>query len=358
MRTTTRWRLVGPVVVFLLASAACSDTNPAEQGESSTDASGNAASAVSVALSFDIGGLGDLGFNDAAYAGMQGAVESGLISEDNTAYLESNNTGSNRDANTENLADQGFDLIVAVGYVFSPTVNQLAEQYPDEYFAVVDGYAKDSPNVTNLTFRENEGSFLVGAAAAMKTQTGTVGFLGGQEGTGLIEKFQAGWEAGARSVDPNIEFLTEYIGDTTAAYNDITKGEALSAKMYDAGADVVYHAAGKSGLGLFKASEAAGELAIGVDVDQSLTASPEEQSLILTSMIKRVDTAVYDTIEAVADDSFVSGYQSFGLADGGVGYAVNEYNDNPQLLSEDVRAKLDEYEAQIVSGAIKVPTEP
>ena len=346
-------RVVALAAALAVAVGACNNTNPAEQGNGASGAAG-----VRVALSFDIGGRGDLGFNDAAYRGMQDAVRDGLIRASDTTYLESNATGSDRDSNTATLADEGFDLVVCVGYAFSPGVNQLAKEYPQTDFAVVDGYAKDAANVTNLTFKENEGSYLVGAAAAMKTSTGTIGFLGGQEGTGLIEKFQAGYEAGARAIDPNIRFLTEYIGDTSAAYDDITKGETLSAKMYDEGADVIYHAAGKSGLGLFKAAVEANRLAIGVDSDQSLTASPEERPLILTSMIKRVDTAVYDTIKAVVNDSFVSGYQSFGLADNGVGYAVNRYNDTPQLLSDDIQAKLDALKAQIESGEITVPTTP
>jgi basic membrane protein A len=357
MLASARRRLLGIAAVVLVAGAsACGNTNPADVGGTGT--STGPGSDVRVALSFDIGGLGDLGFNDSAYKGMQDAVRDGLVREENTDYLESNASGSNRDSNTETLADQGFDLVVCVGYPFSPGVNQLARQYPDTDFAVVDGYSKDAPNVTNLTFEENEGSFLVGAAAAMKTQTGTIGFLGGQEGTGLIEKFQAGYEAGAEAVDPGIRFLTEYIGDTSAAYNDITKGEALSSGMYDAGADVIYHAAGKSGLGLFKAAVEADKLAIGVDSDQSLTASAAERPLILTSMIKRVDTAVYDTIKAEVNDSFVSGYQSFGLADDGIDFAVNQYNDNPQLLSQEIQARLDDYKAQIESGQLSVPTEP
>jgi basic membrane protein A and related proteins len=355
MRVRPGGVLLALAAAVALAAGACGDTNPADV---QPEDPGTAASDIRVALSFDIGGLGDRGFNDSAYKGMQDAVSEGLIAAENTDYLEPNATGSNRDANTEALADQGFDLIVCVGFVFSPGVNDLAKQYPDAYFAVVDGYAKEAPNVTNLTFEEHEGSFLVGAAAAMKSGTGTIGFLGGQEGTGLIEKFQAGYEAGAREIDPNIRFLTEYIGDTTAAFNDITKGEALSRKMYDEGADVIYHAAGKSGLGLFKAAVEAGQLAIGVDSDQSLTASAEERALILTSMIKRVDTAVYDTIKAVINDSFISGYQSFGLADDGVGYAVNQYNDNPELLSEDIQARLEEFRRQIIDGDIEVPTEP
>jgi basic membrane protein A len=207
-------------------------------------------------------------------------------------------------------------------------------------------------------FKEEEGSFLVGAAAAMKSEAGTVGFLGGQQGTGLIEKFEAGYAAGVKEVDPNIEVLVEYIGDSTAAFVDPTKGEALSAKMYDGGADIIYHAAGGSGAGLFKAAVEKDQLAIGVDSDQSLTASPEQRKLILTSMLKRVDTAVFEAIEQVADDDFQKGFQTFGLAEDGVDYAVNQYNDNPQLLSQEIQDELDGLKQEIIDGKIKVPTEP
>jgi basic membrane protein A len=174
----------------------------------------------------------------------------------------------------------------------------------------------------------------------------------------LIERFQAGFEAGAREIDPDIEILVEYIGDSTAAFNDPTRGEALSAKMYDGGADIVYHAAGGSGAGLFKAAVQSNNLAIGVDSDQSLTASPEQRKVILTSMLKRVDTAVHDAIQQTAEGSFQSGTQVFGLAEEGVGYAVNEYNDNPRLLSQDIQTQLDELQQQIIDGAIEVPEEP
>jgi basic membrane protein A len=263
----------------------------------------------------------------------------------------------------QNLADQGCDLIVAVGFAFSEAIKPakgdgIADEYPDQKFAVVDGFAAETDNVTNLAFKEEEGSFLVGAAAGLKTETDTVGFLGGQQGTGLIEKFQAGFEAGVAEVNPQAEVLVEYIGDSTAAFNDPTKGEALSAKMFDQDADVIYHASGASGAGLFKAAVEAEGLAIGVDSDQSLTASPEQQELILTSMLKRVDTAVYDTIEQVTQGEFTTGFQIFGLKEEGVDYAVNEYNDNDELLSSDIQSELDKYKEDIISGAIKVPAEP
>lgn len=357
MQRGMRWRARILVIAAVLAvvAAACGGEDPATTGDGGD---GAAAGDIRVALAFDIGGLGDQSFNDAAYRGLQDAIADGLVTEENTDYLEPNASGSNREDNIANLTDQGYDVVFGVGFIFSPFVDELAKEYPDQYFAVVDGFAADAPNTTNLGFKEHEGSFLVGAAAALKSESGTIGFLGGQEGTGLIEKFEAGYVAGAQAVNPDIEVLVQYIGDTTAAFNDPTKGEALSAGMYDDGADIVYHAAGASGLGLFKAAEDAGQLAIGVDSDQSLTASPAQQELILTSMLKRVDTAVYDTIANVTNDDFVSGFQSFGLADEGIDYAVNEFNDNEELLSADIQAQLDEYKAQIISGEITVPEKP
>jgi basic membrane protein A and related proteins len=342
-----------------LIAAACGGGDPAEEAEDEGgDGDTAAQSDIGVGVAFDIGGLGDQSFNDAADRGLQQAIDEGIISDGNTETVEPNASGSNRDDNVVNLADQGFELVLPIGFAFSPGIDEIAPEYPDTNFAIIDGFAGDAPNVANLTFKEHEGSFLVGAAAAMKSETGTIGFLGGQQGTGLIEKFQAGYEAGAREINPDIEILVEYIGDSTAAFNDPTRGEALSAKMYDGGADVVYHASGASGAGLFAAAVDAGKYAIGVDSDQSLTASPEQQELILTSMLKRVDTAVYDAIQQVADDNFQSGTQVFGLAEEGVDYAVNEFNDNDELMSQEIQDRVDELKQQIIDGEIKVPETP
>jgi basic membrane protein A and related proteins len=348
-----RWWL--SAVALALVAAACGGGNPAETGDGGGGGGGDE---IQVGLAYDVGGRGDQSFNDAAYRGLQAAIDEGLVPEGNTDALEANQSGSNRDDNVVNLADQGFELVLPIGFAFSPGIDEIAPEYPDTNFAIIDGFAGEAPNVANLTFKEHEGSFLVGAAAAMKSETGTIGFLGGQQGTGLIEKFQAGYEAGAREINPDIEILVEYIGDSTAAFNDPTRGEALSAKMYDGGADVVYHASGASGAGLFAAAVDAGKYAIGVDSDQSLTASPEQQELILTSMLKRVDTAVYDAIQQVADGNFKSGTQVFGLAEEGVDYAVNEYNDNDELLSQEIQNRLDELKQQIIDGEIKVPETP
>jgi basic membrane protein A and related proteins len=355
---TSTMKMTTIAAVLALSAAACGGGNPADTSPSGGGGGGGGGDEIQVGVAYDVGGRGDQSFNDAAYRGLRAAIDDGFVPEENTEEIEANQSGSNRDDNVVNLAEQGSDLVIPIGFAFSEGIDKIAPDFPDVKFAIVDGFAKEAKNVSNLTFKENEGSFLVGAAAALKSEAGVIGFLGGQRGTGLIEKFQAGYEAGAKAVNPDIEVLVEYIGDTTQAFVDPTKGEALSNKLYDDGADIVYHAAGLSGAGLFKAAVSQDKLAIGVDSDQSLTASPEQRQHILTSMLKRVDTAVHDAIQQVSEDSFKSGTQVFGLAEQGVGYAVNQYNDNDKLLSKDIQTKLEDYKKKIISGEITVPTEP
>jgi basic membrane protein A len=351
-----RVSLVAVAATFMVLGASCGGATPEAPG----GGGGGGASELRVGVALDVGGLGDKSFNDAAAAGLQRAIDDGLVAEENTDLLQTNQTGSNRDENVVTLADQGYDLIWANGFAFSEAIAGFAGDYPDVNFAIQDGFAtaiaEDAPNIVDVNFKANEGSFLVGAAAGLKTQTKVVGFLGGQEGTGLIENFQAGFEAGVHETCPDCEILVEYIGDSTQAFVNPTAGEALSEKMYDDGADVIYHAAGQSGLGLFKEAVEQGPdaLAIGVDSDQYLTASPDEQEHILTSMLKRVDVAIYDTIEAASKGEFEPGSQIFGLAEEGVGYATS----NPDLLTEDIVAQLEEFKQQIIAGDITVPEEP
>jgi basic membrane protein A len=345
--------------LFALVATACGGATPEGGGGGGGGDGDGAAADVRVGVALDIGGLGDKSFNDAANAGVERAVEEGLISEENIELLEANATGSNRDENVVNLADQGFDLIIGVGFAFSEGIAEIAPDYAEQNFAIVDGFAnavnEELTNVADLTFKEHEGSYLVGIAAGMQTEAQTVGFLGGQEGTGLIEKFQAGYEAGVQSVCPDCEILVEYIGDSTQAFVDPTRGEALSASMYDDGADIIYHAAGQSGLGLFAAAADADQWAIGVDSDQYevLSDNPEQQQHILTSMLKRVDTAVYDAIAQAVDGSFEPGFQVFGLAEEGVDYA----DSNPDL-SDEIKAEMDAAKEAIIAGEITVPEEP
>ena len=357
-----RTRLLAIAAVAMLVLAACGGETTGGGGDTAdTGDTGDAAGGdLRVGVAFDVGGLGDQSFNDSANAGLQQAIDEGLVTEENVEIIEPNATGSNRDDNVVNLADQGFDLVLGIGFAFSEGIAEISGDYPDQRFGIIDGFATtiatDADNIVDLTFKEHEGSFLVGAAAALASKSGTIGFLGGQQGTGLIERFEAGYVAGAQHINPDIEVLVEYIGDDTTAFNDPTKGEALSGKMYDAGADVVYHAAGASGAGLFQAAVAAGDdaLAIGVDSDQYLTASPEQQPHILTSMLKRVDTAVHDTIEAVANDEFEPGFRSFGLAEEGIDYSKS----NPDLLTEEMQTELDSLKQQIIDGEITVPDKP
>lgn len=360
MGSTLRNR-VGLLATVAILGAACGGEAPTR-----TEEPGGAAADVKVGLALDIGPIHDKSFNEAAFNGLQRAIKDGLVSEENTTILEANQSGSNRDENVVNLAEAGFKLIWANGYTFSAPVAEVAGEYPDLTFAVEDGFATcgepcevtplETDNVIDINFKEQEGSFLVGAAAGLKTGTKTVGFLGGQSGTGLIERFEAGYAAGVQATCPDCEVLVEYIGDSVQAFVDPTKGEALSAKMYDGGADIIYHAAGQSGLGLFKAAVDTGPeaLAIGVDSDQYLTASEEEQSHILTSMLKGVDVALYDTVNAVIDGTVKGGPQVFGLAEDGVDFATS----NPELLTEDIVTQLNDFKEQIINGEIVVPDKP
>jgi basic membrane protein A len=366
------WRAKVLVVIGVLSivAAACGSDGAGETGGAGGTATGGTGAAecdadMKVGVAFDIGGLGDKSFNDAANRGLQQAIADGLVCPDNANVNEANSTGSDRDQNVQVLADAGMNIIVAVGFSFSPGINTIAPDYPDVDFMIVDGFAtcgtacgltNDAdaiPNVADYTFKEQEGSFLVGAAAVLKCECKTIGFLGGQEGTGLIEKFEAGYEAGAHQIDPDVQILVEYIGDSTEAFNDPVKGEELSTKMYDEGAEIIYHAAGASGAGLFNAAVEAQKEAIGVDSDQYLTASAEQKPLILTSMLKRVDVAVYNAIEAEGSGTF-GGSQVFGMAEDGVDYATS----NPEELTADITEQLDKFKQQIIDGTIVVPDTP
>ena len=362
-------RFVVPLVLVGMVSAACSNNNDNAGSSGSTGASGSSNSPsvecnadIKVGMALDVGGLGDQSFNDAANRGLQQAITDGLVCEENTKLVPANAAGSNLDSNIQALASAGYQYVEGVGFSFSPGVCKVAGDFPDTDFAVVDGYTQfikgcdQFPNVLDLSFAANEGSYLVGIAAAMQAQkdgSDTVGFLGGQTGP-LIGSFEGGYEAGVASVDKNIKVLVEYIGDSTQAFVNPTAGKALSEKMYSEGADVIYHAAGLSGAGLFQAAAEKSKYAIGVDSDQYLTASAAEQKWIITSALKRVDTATYDTIKAVGDGSFKGGTQTFNLANDGVGFATS----NPTLLTSDMVDAMEAAQQKIIDGSITVPTEP
>ena len=368
-----RWLriFVLPLVVLSIVAAACAeDGGEAGEGDTPTECA-NPDFSVGVAL--DIGGLGDNGFNDLAKLGLDQAIEEGIVCQENTKFLEANSEGTNLDENVQSLADAGYDVIIGTGFAFTEDgkINEIAPDYPDTIFGIIDGYAtcglefcpflthdaSELPNVVDLTFKEQEGSYLMGIAAALKAQEldcDTVGFLGGQTGF-LIGKFEAGYRAGVQEIDPNIEVLVEYLGDTTKAFDDITGGEAKSNQMYDAGACIIYHAAGDAGNGLFKAAAEQQKLAIGVDADQYNTVTDEQKPYIMTSMIKRVDVATYNTIKAAAEGNFEGGQAIVAdLAGGGIDFATS----NPDEMSEDIVATVQEYADKIVAGEIVPPEDP
>ena len=345
-------------------TAAPADDEPEEttttSGEEEPMADG---SDEKVALVFDIGGRGDQSFNDSAAAGFDRAlVDYGFEPQE----LQANTAGDDRDELLDLAAAQGATLVIGNGFLFEDAIEGNAEAYPETLFAVVDTSITDEnfapydlPNVAELTFAEHEGSFLIGAAAALKSTSGVVGFIGGVE-IPLIQKFEAGFIAGAKEINPDIEIITNYLTQPPdfTGFTDPAKGREAANAMYDGGADVVYHAAGGSGAGLF---EAAGEKsdeqgthlwAIGVDSDQYLTADAALQEHILTSMLKRVDIAVETTIANVVNDTFVFGDQVFDLSVDGVGFSTTGG------FVDDIADQLNDLKQQIIDGAIEVPTAP
>ncbi len=306
---------------------------------------------MQVGLVFDVGGRGDKSFNDSAYQGLEEAKKQ-LGIEFTT--LETSE-GADREPQLRQLAAGPAQIVFGVGFLFTDDIRTLAGEFPDKKFACVDYTVNpgDSipPNLVALKFKEEEGSYLVGALAALVSKTHKIGFVGGME-IPLIRKFQAGYVAGAKAVDPGCEVLVKYAGSTGAAFRDPTKGKELALAEYHAGADVIFHASGSTGLGVFEAARELNKLAIGVDSDQY----DEAPGYILTSMVKRVDVAVLETIRSVQDGTFHGGVKTFGLADHGVTWVYNEHN--KALIPDAVKAKVDSLRDEIIAGRIVVPTEP
>jgi basic membrane protein A len=299
---------------------------------------------------FDVGGRGDKSFNDAAYAGLARArAELGAQVE----YVEPADA-DDRVAALRLFAARGFDLVVGVGYMFSRDVDDVARDNPSVRFACVD-YAppeQGAPpaNVVGLEFREEEGAFLVGALAALSSRSGTVGFVGGMD-IPLIRKFEHGYRAGVREVCPACSVLAAYAGSTPGAFRDPARGEALATSQYEQGADVIFHASGTTGHGVFVAAHALRRLAIGVDADQY----DEMPDAVLTSMIKRVDVAVFDTIRAAGEGRFprgADGLRVFGVSDGGIDYV----HDGPHAarIAPEVKARVRELRDRIARGELRV----
>jgi basic membrane protein A len=306
-----------------------------------------------VGLVFDVGGRGDKSFNDAAYLGVQRAVERlGVVAE----YIEPGE-GSDRESGIRLLAAEGFDLVIGVGFIFSDDLYSVAKEYPKTKFACID-YAKFGPNgfvlppenMVALKFREEEGSFLVGALAALVAKSQVVGFVGGMD-IPLIHKFEAGYRAGAKNVCPECKVLVGYAGVTGDAFKNPAKGKELALAQYAAHADVIFHASGSTGLGVFEAARELSKFAIGVDADQW----SEAPGRVLTSMTKVVDVSVYETIADLKEHKWQGGVRVFGLKEKGVDYVYDR--NNHSLIPEAVRARVESLRQDIIDGKIQVPSE-
>jgi len=358
MRAARSARLGVLVLALGLVLAACGGGGDSGDGTGTSAGGGGATTQPKkIGLIYDVGGLGDLSFNDSAHKGLEEA-KAELGDKIQTTEQSPNNDGSNRFELVDGLISDGYGLIIGVGFAFSEDVAKAAAENPETSFAVVDGFGCEPTNMRCLGFKEQEGSFLVGAAAALKTKKDKVGFAGGQQGD-LIRKFQAGYEAGvqyiAKEEGKDIKVLVDYAGDTVQAFQNPQKGAEIANKQIGEGADVIYHAAGLTGNGVINTAAAKKTFAIGVDSDQSLTASDEAKKWILTSMMKRVDNSVKKVITDYVNGTFSGGFESLGLKEGGVDYAKNEFN--TELLG-DIPAKLDELKQKIIAGEIQVPDKP
>jgi len=318
-------------------------------------------SKIHVGIVFDIGGKDDRSFNAAAWNGVK-CAETGQLPNGTDCGkqkldiilrdIEPGNPTSIEPA-MRAFAERNYDLIIGIGFAQAPIMETVAKDYPKLNFAIVDGVSQ-LPNVASLVFKEHEGSYLVGIIAAKTSRTNTLGFVGGMD-IPLIHRFEVGYEEGARSVNPNIQVVQNYVGVTDAAWNNPGKGKELALAQMGKGADVIFTAAGNSGLGAFDAVEQAGKengrathFVIGVDSNQNMV----KPGFVLTSMVKHVDNAVYDIVKLVVDRKFQGGFHVFGLENDGVGYAMDDYN--RYLVSAEAIQRAEEARKKIIAGQIKV----
>jgi basic membrane protein A and related proteins len=314
-----------------------------------------AGDAIDVGIVFDLGGRGDKSFSDGAYFGAERAERELGVRARFVDPVE----GSDREAGLRLLAAEGMDLVIGVGFIFSDDLAELAREYPNTKFAGVDfalatdGAGRVIPlpkNLAALQFREEEGSYLVGALAALVGQSKRVGFVGGMNSP-QIAKFEAGYAAGVHHVCPDCTVVAQYTGVTPEAFRDPGRAKEIALSEYQQGVNVIFHASGASGVGVFEAARQANKLAIGADADQY----SEAPGHVLTSMVKGVENAVFDTIRRAQERRFTGGVHRYGLAEQGVGYVYDRNNE--KLIPPDVHATLEQLRREIIAGRIVVPTE-
>ncbi|MEP6689674.1 MAG: BMP family ABC transporter substrate-binding protein [Gemmatimonadaceae bacterium] len=310
---------------------------------------------LDIGIVFDVGGRGDKSFNDGAYRGAEMA-ERKLSAR--IHFIEPGE-GADREAGLRLLAAEQMDLVIGVGFIFTDDLTELAKEYPNVRFAGVDyalqtdslGAVVTPPsNLAALKFREEQGSFLVGALAALVGESKKIGFVGGMD-IPLIHKFEAGYRAGVKSVCHDCTVIAQYAGVTPEAFRNPGRGKELALSQYQQGVNVIFHASGSTGLGVFEAARSMNKLAIGVDADQYA----EAPGRVLTSMVKGVATVVFDQIKRAKDGQFTGGVYTYGLKENGVGYIYDAHN--RALIPAAVKAKLDSLQAEIIAGRIIVPSE-
>lgn len=301
------------------------------------------AEGLRVALVLDKGGKDDKSFNSAAYAGATRAEKELKIE---LKFVEATDTIAIENMH-RSFARRNYDLIIGIGFAQLEAVKKVSAQFPKIKFALIDGEL-NLPNVRSLLFEEHEGSFLVGALAAMKSTTGKVGFIGGMD-IPLIRRFAMGYAAGAKYVNPKVQVIENFIGVTGEAWNNPAKAKELALNQFTQKADVTFVAAGASGSGAFDAAEERKKFAIGVDSNQNWM----KPGSILTTMVKAVDVAVYETIKATLEGNFNPGVVRFGLSNNGVDYSLDEYNE--KLITPEMKLKVDDIKNKIITGQIQVP---
>ncbi|TPL04630.1 MULTISPECIES: BMP family ABC transporter substrate-binding protein [unclassified Mesorhizobium] len=296
---------------------------------------------VQPAILYDLGGKFDKSFNEAAYNGAEKFKK-----ETGVAYVEFEvSNASQREQALRRFAEDGRNPIVMAGFAWEDALKAVAKDYPDLNFAIIDD-AVDLPNVRSLVFKENEGSYLVGILAAMASKSKKVGFVGGMD-IPLIRKFECGYVGGAKSAGAT-DVIQNMTGDTPAAWNDPAKGGEIAKTQIDQGADVVYAAAGGTGVGVLQAAADAGKLGVGVDSNQNGL----QPGKVLTSMMKRVDVAVYNAFTDGKNGTFKGGVQNLGLKEGGVDYAMDD--NNKALVTDEMKAAVEKAKADIISGKVQV----
>ncbi|MFD0685462.1 BMP family lipoprotein [Actinomadura fibrosa] len=350
MRRGLKISLVTVTGAALTLSASACGGKKADTGSGD----GDGKKTLKIGLAFDIGGRGDQSFNDSAAAGLDKAKKD-LDVKTEEISAKPDEPDSDKESRLRLLANKGYNPIIGVGFAYTASLIKVAKDFPNTKFLVVDAdqCKVEGANVKGACFSEEQGSFLVGAAAALKSKTGTIGFIGGVN-VPLIHKFEAGYAAGAKKAKPGIKVLpAKYLTQPPNfdGFKNPALGNEAAKGQLDAGADVIYHAAGGAGIGVIKTVGEAKKWAIGVDSDQyNQPAVAGAKEFILTSMIKHVDLAVYDFVESVANGSFQAGTKKYDLSNDGVGYSVSGGK------VDDIKSKLDAFKADIVSGKITVPT--